>query len=88
MSIMDEENLRQTIREINRSLPPPAQHDDIRQICDWELYGPKDPRIYLLVRELAFSHGLRVSKIEEVIFTALARELDELRRTENGLTCE
>ncbi|MCA0846060.1 hypothetical protein [Salipiger thiooxidans] len=85
MSEKDEERLRQAVNGINNNLPPPTKHADLRQICDWELYGPKDPRIYILVRELALSHGLRVSKIEEVIVAALSHELDGLRNAEKDL---
>lgn len=39
-------------------------HPDRQAIDDWALYGPKNPRIAELVRELALRHHLVVADIE------------------------
>ena len=58
-------------------------HPDRQAIDDWALYGPKNPRIAELVRELALRHDLRVADIESHIEAGLREWLQILNAAEN-----
>lgn len=57
----------------------PIDHTDVHALHDWPMYGPKDPRIADLVRELALGHSLRVQEIETIIEAALLAKLQQLQ---------
>jgi hypothetical protein len=59
-------------------------HPDRHELDDWQLYGPKNIRIFELVSRLAQDHGMRVSAVEKTIEEALLRKLEQLRNA--GLT--
>ena len=59
-------------------------HPDRQAIDDWALYGPKNPRIAELVRELALKHDLRVGDIESHIEAGLREWLEILDAAENA----
>lgn len=53
-------------------------HPDRQAIDDWALYGPKNPRIAELVRQLALRHHLGVADIESRIESGLREWLQIL----------
>ncbi len=63
-------------------------HPDIQALHDWPMYGPKDPRIADLVRELALDHGLRLEEIETIIEAALRAKLQQLQNAQRAANCE
>jgi hypothetical protein len=58
-------------------------HPDSHELDDWQLYGPKNIRIFELVSRLVQDHGMSVSAVEKTI-EALLRKLEQLRNA--GLT--
>jgi hypothetical protein len=56
-------------------------HPDSHELDDWQLYGPKNIRIFELVVQLAEDHGMRVSAVEKTI-KALQRKLEQLRNAD------
>jgi hypothetical protein len=50
-------------------------HPDQHQIDDWFLYGPQNPEIEALVRELTIGKGLRLAEVESLIVNALEEKL-------------
>lgn len=61
-----------------------TSHPDRQALDDWAIYGPGNPRIAELVRQLALQHGLRVANIEAGIEATLQewlQRLDAARKT-------
>jgi hypothetical protein len=54
-------------------------HPDSHELDDWQLYGPKNIRIFELVVRLAQDHGMRASAVEQIIEKALLRKLKLLQ---------
>lgn len=52
-----------------------STHPDLHELHDWPMYGPKNPQIALLVEQLAYTHGLRVKEIEDIIVEALQNRM-------------
>jgi hypothetical protein len=59
-------------------------HPDSHELDHWQLYGPKNIRIFELAVRLAQDHGMRVSAVEHIIEEALQRKLNQLQNA--GLT--
>jgi hypothetical protein len=59
-------------------------HPDSHELDDWQLYGPKNVRIFELAVQLAQDHGMRVSAVGQIIEEALQRKLKQLQNA--GLT--
>jgi hypothetical protein len=59
-------------------------HPDRHELNDWQLYGPKNIRIFELVVRQAQDHGMHVSAVEQIIEEALLRKLKQLQNA--GLT--
>jgi hypothetical protein len=59
-------------------------HPDSHELDDWQLYGPKNIRIFELVVRLTQDHGIRVSAVEQILEEALLRKLKQLQNA--GLT--
>ena len=60
-------------------------HPDNHELDDWPQYGPKNPAIADLVRQLAYDRGMRVAEIERIIERALR---DELAEGQGGVTAD
>ena len=59
------------------------QHPDAAAIRDWALYGPRDPKIALLVERLSSEHGMRLGEIEELMVGMLTAELSKRQDAPN-----
>lgn len=59
-------------------------HPDRQALDDWALYGPKNPHIAELVRELALQHEFRIADIESHIEARLREWLEILDAAENA----
>ncbi len=56
-----------------------SEHPDQHEIDDWFLYGPKDQKIEVLVRELTLLNGLRLADVERTMIDALETKLRSVR---------
>jgi hypothetical protein len=59
-------------------------HPDSQELDDWQLYGPKNVRIFELVVRRAQDHGMRASAVEQIIEETLQHKLKLLQKA--GLT--
>lgn len=62
-----------------------ASHPDRQALDGWAIYGPGNPRITELVRQLALQHGLRVANIESHIEAGLREWLQRLEAAGKGI---
>lgn len=60
-----------------------TSHPDRQALDDWAIYGPGNPRIAELVRQLALQHGLRLADIESHIEAGLQEWLKRLEAAKN-----
>ena len=61
-----------------------TSHPDRQAIDDWPIYGPKNPHIAELIRELALRHHLVVADIESQIEAGLREWLQIMDAAENA----
>jgi hypothetical protein len=74
----------QTYRMTLSTLRPRPCLPGTHELDDWQLYGPKNIRIFELVVRLTQDHGIRVSAVEQILEEALLRKLKQLQNA--GLT--